>query len=170
MLYNTLILPHLNYGILAWGFDCSRLFKLQKKAMRIICCSKFNAHTEPLFKKLNILKVEDLLKLSILKFYFKYQNHQLPNYFSLLPFTRNYNQHHYPTRSQNDVYRPLVKHEFAKKCIRYQLPQIVNNTPENIISKVNTHSLHGFCNYIKIKALETYEETCSLRQCYICNR
>ena len=29
-IYNSLILPHLNYGILAWGYDTTRIFKLQK--------------------------------------------------------------------------------------------------------------------------------------------
>ena len=45
LLYNSLILPHLQYGILTWGFNHNRLFKLQKRAMRIITCSKYNAHT-----------------------------------------------------------------------------------------------------------------------------
>ena len=51
MLYNSLVLPHLQYSILTWGFKASRLEKLQKRALRIITRSKYNAHTEPLFKK-----------------------------------------------------------------------------------------------------------------------
>ena len=31
-----------------------------KKAIRIITCGKYNSHTEPLFKRLNILKVDDI--------------------------------------------------------------------------------------------------------------
>ena len=46
IIYNTLILPHLNYCILCWGFKSNRVFALQKKAVRIITCSKYNAHTE----------------------------------------------------------------------------------------------------------------------------
>ena len=37
--------------------------KIQKKAMWILTFSKYNSHTEPLFKKLGILKIEDLLTL-----------------------------------------------------------------------------------------------------------
>ena len=44
MIYNSLVLPHLYYGILAWGFSNSRIFKLQKKAVRIMSKSKYNAH------------------------------------------------------------------------------------------------------------------------------
>ena len=32
-LYNSLILPHLTYGILAWGTNYNRLFKIQKKLL-----------------------------------------------------------------------------------------------------------------------------------------
>ena len=33
ILYNTLILFHINYC--TWGYECSRIMKIQKKAMRI---------------------------------------------------------------------------------------------------------------------------------------
>lgn len=169
LLYNALILPHLNYGILAWGYDCNRIFKLQKKAIRVISCSKFNAHTDPIFKRLKILKLEDLQKLSILKFYYKYQKQLLPDYFLDFPFRGNFHQHQHLTRNLSQIYQPRVKHEYAKKCLRYQLPSIINNTPDNIISKIDTHSFKGFCNYIKIQYLNNYSDHCLLRNCYICN-
>ena len=31
MLYNTLILPHINYCIMSWGYRRNRLLKIQKK-------------------------------------------------------------------------------------------------------------------------------------------
>ena len=49
-LYNSLIASHLNYGILEWGIVATRLEKIQKKAIRLITNSKYNAHTNPLFK------------------------------------------------------------------------------------------------------------------------
>ena len=39
MLYNTLILPHLNYCVTAWGYQCNRIIKLQKKAIRTVMIS-----------------------------------------------------------------------------------------------------------------------------------
>ena len=44
-IYNSLILPHLNYCIMVWGFECQRIQKIQKKCVRIICASKFNSHS-----------------------------------------------------------------------------------------------------------------------------
>ena len=60
MLYNSLILPHLSYGILTWGSKPGRLIKLQKWAIRTINNSKYNSHTEPLLKKNNLLKITDI--------------------------------------------------------------------------------------------------------------
>ena len=59
-MYDALIVPHLNYSILLWGFNSNRMSKLQKKAIRIITCGKYNSHTEPMFKRLNLLKVDDI--------------------------------------------------------------------------------------------------------------
>ena len=62
ILYNSLILSHINYCIMAWGYKGNRLIKILKKAVRIITLSGYNSHTEPLFKQLNLLKIEDQLK------------------------------------------------------------------------------------------------------------
>ena len=80
ILYNSLILPHLRYCILSWGFKSDRLFKLQKRYVRIITCSKYNAHTEPLLKTLNLLKIEDIMKRKALKLYYRYKQNELPKY------------------------------------------------------------------------------------------
>ena len=71
-IYNSLILPLISYSILAWGFKSSRISKFQKRTVRMTSCSKYNAHTEPLFKSLNLFKVEHIFKIKILKFYYKY--------------------------------------------------------------------------------------------------
>ena len=55
-IYNSLILPDLSYGILAWGYDTTRIFRLQKNSLRAISSAKCIAHTDPLFKSLTILK------------------------------------------------------------------------------------------------------------------
>ena len=74
MLYNTLILPHLNYSLIVWGFDLSRILLLQKRAMRTITNSWYRTHTTPMFKSLNILKINYLYWLMVPKFYYKLGN------------------------------------------------------------------------------------------------
>ena len=45
MLYNALLLPHINYCITTWGYQGNRLVKIQNKAVGIIILSKYNSHT-----------------------------------------------------------------------------------------------------------------------------
>ena len=49
-IYNSLFVPHINFGSLIWGTNQTRIGKIQKKAIRIITHSNFIAHTEPLLK------------------------------------------------------------------------------------------------------------------------
>ena len=64
MLYNTLTLPHINYCILAWGYQSGGIMLLQKKRLRAITGSKLFAHTDPLFKAISILKIEDIFTIN----------------------------------------------------------------------------------------------------------
>ena len=61
ILYYSLILPHVNYCRMAWGYQSNHMFKSQQRAIRIVANSKYNAHTEPLFKLYRILKLSDVL-------------------------------------------------------------------------------------------------------------
>ena len=159
-LYYSLIQSHINYGILAWGYNNERITKLQKRAIRIISLAKYNAHTEPLFKKMKILQVNDLFKLNQLKFYHKYVNKRLPDYFTSLVLKPNTELYAHNTRNQNNLHRTRVVHEYATKCIRNSIPKLVNTTPNVIIDKISTHSLKGFVNYAKTKYIQNYEDRC----------
>ena len=82
-LYNTLILLHLSYCILVWGSKIKNnhpLLLLQKKAVRNIANKDYIAHSEPLCKSLNILKIPDIFTCSLWKFYYKLSKNQLPTY------------------------------------------------------------------------------------------
>ena len=62
-LYNSLIMPHFHYCLLAWGSTIKtghKLYLLQTKAVRTISNSHYIAHTDPIFRKLHIVKVTDL--------------------------------------------------------------------------------------------------------------
>ena len=67
-LYNTLVLPYFNYGILTWGSiikEDHHLHKLQKKAIRIITQSDYIAHTEPLCKQNRLIKLPNMFSLAV---------------------------------------------------------------------------------------------------------
>ena len=168
ILYNSLILPHINYCLMIWGYQCNRIIKLQKKAIRIISVTKYNSHTEPLFKSLSVLKVEDLLKVQILRFYYKFIHKQLPAYLQSWPINQNTHIHNHFTRKHNKIHTFRTQHEFAKKCLKYNLPHIINNTPDILKDKVTTHSLQGYISYAKKIIIKSYVCICTEVNCYTC--
>ena len=169
LIYNSLILSHINYGILIWGYQNSRILKLQKKALRIITLAKYNSHTEPIFKSLRLLKVNDIFFLRHFQFFHDLLHEKVPKYFLNIPFSTNQNIHNYYTRRQRNIHVYRVKHSFAKKCIRYSIPEIINSAPSCITDKLITHSVHGLKFYIKNKVISEYTDTCQIQICYICN-
>ena len=168
-IYNALIQPHLNYGILLWGKNTKRINKLQKWSVRAITCSKYNAHTDPLFIKLKLLKIQDIYKLNILKFYFKYKKESLPNYFHGM-FDMVYPTHHYSTRGRDQPVVARGRTSAANNSIRFTLPEEIRNTNDCITNKLTTHSLNGFSNYAKQHFVSQYNPICEIENCYICNR
>ena len=88
-IYNSLIHPHLIYGLYLWGFSLKRLTILQKKAVRILLLRLYISHSTPLFKNLKILKIEDQYLIQLYKLYYKNTNNLLPQYFN--SFTPYYN-------------------------------------------------------------------------------
>jgi len=170
MIYSSLINSHLNYGILVWEYKLSNIFKLQKKAIRAITRSKFNAHTQPLFKKLNILTVSDIYKLKLYKFYYRLNKNSIPHYFYTSNILiRQQDDHSYNTRN-NRYTIPRIRHKYGEHCLRYNLPKQLNDTPSCILEKVLTHSEQGLCRYAKYILINTYQEYCSIINCYICKQ
>ena len=95
MLYCSLINSHLCYGILIWGYECHRFENIQT------LFSKYNAHTEPLFKALDLLTIQDMLDLSTLKFYYRYVHDNLPAYFCSFRIETQETKHNYDTRNRD---------------------------------------------------------------------
>ena len=68
--------------LVLWGVEVKNLEIIQKRTIRLITGSNYIAHTEPLFIQLGLLKVQDILKLRLLKFYYKLCHGTLPQYFN----------------------------------------------------------------------------------------
>ena len=65
---NSLFLSHLNYGITVWGFNVGPGIKnIANKAIRFISNAKYNSHTTPVFKNLQLLQAVDIFKLTYFK-------------------------------------------------------------------------------------------------------
>ena len=98
-IYSSLILCQLNYGILVWGLDYKRMFKLQKRVMRILLHVASSIPTlNRCSKNWNYLSSRIIRKLQELKFYYKLVHRQLPIYFNCISVTTINTVHQHNTR------------------------------------------------------------------------
>ena len=85
-LYHAIIHPFLTYGCMVLGSTCATNVKpleiLQKRSIRIINFAKFDAHTAPLFAKIKLLKLQDLITLYTACFMHNFHNSKIPNAFN----------------------------------------------------------------------------------------
>ena len=68
-IYNSLIMPHINYSLLAWGTKSNKIELLQKKAIRVLYSKSPIAHTAPPYIKMKQPKLSDLYTGNLLKLY-----------------------------------------------------------------------------------------------------
>ena len=172
-IYNSLVLPHLQYGVTLWGHDSKRISIIQKQCIRKICkVKKYKAHTDPLFKATSLLKLEDIHKLFCLKIYFKLENKLLPPYLQTM-FPKNSEfQTRYETSRSNEFYVLSHNTNEIKTTIRFILPKLLkeNVVSPEIIAKIHTHSIESFSKRVKNALIENYNEACPIGppNCYVC--
>ena len=77
MIEKSLIFPHMNYSLLAWGSNCHSDELLQKKVVRVFNFKSQAAHRELMLKNMNQLKLPDLYTFHLLKLYYKLYRNQL---------------------------------------------------------------------------------------------
>ena len=117
-LYYSLVYPYLFYCNLVWAStyktNLVRLVVLQKRVMRIIAKSHFDAHTDPIFKNLGISKFPDirLLHLGLLMLYW-HQKQTLPSKFAS-KFALNRQIHSYHTRNSHTFRFPFCRTNIKK--------------------------------------------------------
>jgi hypothetical protein len=160
-LYISLIHPYITYGILAWGNASKSLLYhtsiLQKKAIRIISRAHYNSHTDPLFKRLNILKLSDQYEYEIALFMFKYIKGKLPSSFNgIFPYN-NEIQDRFQTRQSQLLYIKNYKTEFSGRFPIFKFPHIWNKwckiNPNYLIQSVSQ-----FKHFVKHAQIGTYSD------------
>ena len=142
-LYYSLIYPFLTYSLITWGTTYQTallpLITLQKRAVRIITFSEYNCHSSPLFRKLKILKVIDLLYLYCALFMHDYYSNRLPLIFN--DFFKSINKvHQYQTRLACKIsyYLPKASTNYGKFNIRFFGAKVWNSIEESLKFKSRT--------------------------------
>ena len=114
-LYYSLVHCHLIYGIHIWSSVTSSNFKdlviKQKQAIRTVTNSKYNLHTSPLLKKLEILPLESLITYFKIQFMSQYVQGFLPQAFNSVWMKREQGRAEEFTlnlRNSDDLYIPTA--------------------------------------------------------------
>ena len=148
---------------------------IQKRAIRLITGSNNIAHTEPLFIQLlvGLLKVQDILKLRLLKFYYKLCYGTLPHYFNQY-FEIIERQPVRPFR-QHLIHPPFLRTVYAD-CTLYQLIKLINtlktDKSDTILEKLATPncSYLGYSYHYVNRYLNVYDPNCECKHCFVCIR
>ena len=119
------------------------------------------------WKKLNLLKISDIFRNSLLKLYYKYKSGNLPHYIMHM-FSTEPNVHRYNTRSNTILDHPVTNLFGSEKCMRYDLPQLVEETDSNILEKVDSHCSTGFSIHLRKICVQSYKSACNQPNCYTC--
>ena len=160
LMYDSLILSHLQFGITNCGFEWDCISKLQKRALRIMTNSRYNAHSEPLFKQLHLLEVKDIFDVQCLKFWYKFVNNELPNYFRNM-FTYNYELHDFETRNRDRLHFYQTRTSGARNVLRHHIPELLNRFPQHLIDKMKTQSMYSVAHRIKFYLNDSYSYDCN---------
>ena len=124
--YFAFMHPYISYNIIVWGSTYHTILEplniQMKRIVRIICGAKFRDHTNPLFKKLRLLKLYDLYKYHTLIHVYKQKSLGLLEIAENLHNTR----HHENIRSQ---YHRL---DLCQHALSFMGPKIWNSLPHNI--------------------------------------
>ena len=141
-LYYSFFLSHLSQGILIWGplinnWHLNRIMVQQKKAVRIIKKVSYNAHTDPLFQELNIIKIHDLIDLEILKLMYKvYANKTAQPIINL--FSSGNTWHNYHTRHCKDPQFHQRRHNITlSKSFLCKGPTLWTHISSNLKNSAN---------------------------------
>jgi len=127
ILYHSLVESYLNYGLIAWGnsVHIQKLFKLQKRAIRIISKKSYRSHTEPLFKSLSILTIHDLYESQVLLFMHDFKNNNLPKSFEHM-FRLNSEIAERTTRQSHLYHISKPRTNYTSKLPNFTFPHIWN--------------------------------------------
>ena len=170
MLYNALVLPHLQYCLMAWGdFEGNRnktlgesLLRLQKRFVGIIAGKRGKYHSDPIMAQLGILKIEDLYRQQMRIHAWKFWNGKLPQSQTDM-LCKVSETHKHNTRSAKFS---LTISAQDQRLIGYRIPKEWESLTK---AQRDMRSLTGFKSQSKREFLAGYGAfKCAARNCYVC--
>ena len=159
-LYNSIVLPHLNYCCELWGntykTNLQNIVITQKKIIRIIHGVNFREHTNVLFHKSKILKFNDLVELNMSTIMYKAYYSTLPCNIQIFFSRKKYNETTVTTRQINTFVLPRSRTTLKSMCISTRGVKLWNSIDKKIID--NNKSFRQFKRSMKLSYLSNYDK------------
>ena len=135
MLYNSLILPYINYGITSWygcpAYNRNKIAILQRKAIRLIRDLGPRANTEHHFSALQTLPIDQIYMFQVGQFAFKTVIEGPLSEFYYIIETNTIN-HRYNTRLIGTLRLPRIDKTKCRSSMEYVLVKVWNTIPAQI--------------------------------------
>ena len=149
--YYAQFYSRVKYGVLFWGCSsqCLRLFRLQKRIIRIIENVDSRTHCRPLFKKLGILTIPSIYILELVLY--------IKN--NIADFAKNNYVHSYNTRCQNSLRIPAHHSATFENSPSYIGIKLYNKLPSFLQNILNCKKFKkDVINYLKLECFYSVEE------------
>ena len=148
-IYRSFVESYLNYCPIVFGnafqSHLRPLEVAQRRCIRIIANEHPQAHSDPLFLQLKLLKFRDIYKFNLGTYMYN----------NIEKFSSNLQSNEYSTRSGNNYYLPTFQRLSLtlNQSILYQAPSNWNNIPQFV---KNTPSINSFKKHYKDFLLSEY--------------
>ena len=145
IMYHAHVFSILNYCNLIWANTYPShlipLVRQHKRIIRNVARAEFYAHTEPLYKELKILNVENIRKMALAIHFFKNRSDYQP----LLQAN-----HSYSTRHRNRLRTPIHSHALFQNSFLYHAPRYWNDIIAHIpLRDIESMTLKTFKHRMK---------------------
>ena len=168
-IYRALIESHMRFANIIFGSAPDSLIHelliLQKKAIRHISLSHYRAHTDPLFTKLRILKISDLISLSRACIVHQFRSGHLPDSFNRTFFNFVNFENHSRREDPLCVITPEITYQNMERTPYVMICKAWNAIPYEL--KI-IHKLSEFKKSLTDYYLKSYNDICSLEVCISC--
>ena len=155
-IYYSLVYSQIQYGIELYGACSKQLLNkiqtLQNKLLKVLYNLPYRTDTNVIHSSLNILKIDDIRKLNILKFVY-----EAVNRISIRQFNNYYRFHrdiHNRSSRQNDrLYPERVRTKYGENTLNCIGSKLWNSLEQNI---KNSSSLYTFKKVVRLSYIAEY--------------
>ena len=136
LVYYAMFHSHLQYSLIDWGRKYKRhyhnLVILQNKILKASLFLPMHYPTNLLYTKFCVLKLDDMIKMELANFMFKFNNKMLPhslnNYFLKLGNIHKYNTRQ--KKKRNEYFQSFVSSEAGRRAFCHICPKLWKDIPQ----------------------------------------